>query len=244
MLAINYSCSCRPYQWPFYFGFIVPFVLIYIFNWIMFIVIMFSLCRQSTKAKTTDAKSIVTRQLFIAMALSLLFGLGWAFGLIGSSSLPRGASITGQYIFSIFIGFQGVLIFILHAVRSADAREEWQRWWYTLTCRSEQYRIYRTTSITTSSKRGTTKTRATRASGTSPSDSFHMGSFFQATPARDDVEKQPLSSEKEKKPDDIPLQETTVALNLIVENPLAKAKEEETRMDERGLSFESPNIII
>ena len=156
-----YSYSCRPYEWPFYFGFIAPFVAIYIFNWIMFIVIITSLCRHAAKRETADFNSVVTRQLFIAIVLSLLFGLGWAFGLIGSSSLPSGVSITGQYIFSIFIGFQGVLIFFLHAVRSTDVREEWKRWWYWITCRTEHYRIYQTTSKVSGSrsKTGTLPTR-------------------------------------------------------------------------------------
>ena len=68
-----------------------------------------------------------------------------------------------------------------------------------------------------------------------------MGSFSQATKARDDIEKQPLSSEDEKKPSDVPLQQTTVALDLIVENPLAKAKEEEAGMEEKGSSPGSPS---
>ena len=202
--------SCRPYKWPFYFGFIAPFAAIYIFNWIMFIVIIFSLCRHATESGTADVKSVVTRQLSIAMVLSLLFGLGWAFGLIGSSSLPNGVSITGQSIFSIFIGCQGVLIFLLHAVRSADAREEWKRWWYGITCRTEQYRIYQTTSITpgSRSKKGTLPTEASSHSS-GPSDSLHMGSFSQATGARDDIEKKPQSPEDEKVPCDGPLQKTT-----------------------------------
>ena len=223
----SYSYSCRPYKWPFYFGFIAPFVTIYIFNWIMFIVIITSLCRHAAKRETADAKSVVTRQLFIAIVLSLLFGLGWAFGLIGSSSLPSGVSITGQYIFSIFIGLQGVLIFFLHAVRSTDAREEWKRWWYWITCQTEQYRIYRTTSrVPTKSKTGTLPSRATSDS-TGPSDSFHMSSFSHATRAKDKFIKEPLVSEDEKMPRNIPLQnpETTLALNLIIENPLAKEDE-------------------
>ena len=85
------------------------------------------------------------------------------------------------------------------------------------------------------------KTRANRASATSPSDSLHMGSFSKATLAREDVKKQPLSSEEEKKPDDVPLEETTVALDFIIENPLAKAKEEEAGMEEKGSRPDSPS---
>ena len=202
----------------------------------MFILIVYSLCHNAEKSGNAD-KINVKRQLFIAMMLSVLFGLGWAFGLIGSSSLPSGVSITGQYIFSIFIGFQGVMIFFLYAVRSTDAREEWKRWWYRITCRAEHYRIYGTASR---GKTGTLPTQAPSHS-TGPSDSFQMGSFSEATIARDDTLKKPLTSKDEKKPHNVPLQETTLALNLVVENPLAKVKEEEARMEEEDSSTGSPS---
>ena len=132
--------SCRPIQWPFWFGFVAPFALIYAFNWVMFIVIMVALCMHSRKtavmsAKDPNMRSVIAKHLLIAVVLSLLFGLGWAFGLIGTSSLPQEAYTPAQYIFSIFMGIQGVVIFLLHTIRSQEAREEWKKWWYTVTCR-------------------------------------------------------------------------------------------------------------
>ena len=137
-------CSCRPTQWPFWFGFVASFALIYIFNWVMFIITTATLCMYSRRNTVKTAKntnvyviSIIERHLLVAVILSLLFGLGWAFGLIGTSSqLPEEAYTPAQYIFSIFMGIQGVLIFLLHAVRSREARKEWKKWWYTATCRS------------------------------------------------------------------------------------------------------------
>ena len=111
---------------------------------------MVALCRHANQSEKKDRKSAVLRQLFIAMVLSLLFGLGWVFGLLASHDLPAAVHVPSQYIFSIFVGLQGVLIFILHAVRSADARNEWKRWWYTLTCRSEKYRLVRRRTLASS----------------------------------------------------------------------------------------------
>ena len=101
--------------------------------------------------KDTDMKSVIAKHLLIAVVLSVLFGLGWAFGLIGTSSLPQEAYTPAQYIFSIFMGIQGVLIFFLHAVRSPEAREEWKKWWYTITCRRSSYDLKRRASITVTS---------------------------------------------------------------------------------------------
>ena len=135
-------CSCRPTQWPFWFGFVASFALVYIFNWVLFTITMVTLCilrRNAVKSATNTnvyTTSVIAKHLLVAVILSLLFGVGWAFGLIGTSSqLPEEAYTPAQYIFSIFMGIQGVLIFLLHAVRSPEAREEWKKWWYTATCR-------------------------------------------------------------------------------------------------------------
>ena len=68
-----------------------------------------------------------------------------------------------------------------------------------------------------------------------------MSSFSQATGARDDIEKKPPTSEDEKVPRDVPLQKTTLALDLEVVNPLALIKEEEARMEENEPSTGSPS---
>lgn len=161
MIFLLLTRSCRPTQWPFYFGFVVPFGLIYVFNWVMFAIIMVTLCMHAHKAaatKDTNIKSMVAKHLIVAVILSLLFGLGWAFGLIGTSSLPEAVHIPAQYIFSIFVGIQGLLIFLLHAVRSPKARDEWRKWWYIATCRRSAYYLKRRVSYTvtnkTSSRRG------------------------------------------------------------------------------------------
>ena len=43
-------------------------------------------------------------------------------------------------------------MFLLHAVRSADARDEWKKWWYTLTCRKSTYYLKRHVSYTVTNK--------------------------------------------------------------------------------------------
>ena len=133
----------------------------------MFVTIMVALCMHTKRtatmsSKDTNVTSMIAKHLLIAAVLSLLFGLGWAFGLIGTSSLPREVHLPAQYIFSIFMGAQGILIFFFHAVRSPDAREEWKRWWYIITCRSDSYYLMRHASISitrsTSAKPGSTAT--------------------------------------------------------------------------------------
>ena len=136
MVQYSILSSCRPSDWPFYFGMVAPFALVYVFNWSLFTCIMSSLSRRIYKHKKESGISFnhdYRNLLFVALSLSVMFGLGWIFGLI--ASVPTAAvSIASQYIFSICIGLQGVFIFILHGVRSQDARRTWRRWFYRIFC--------------------------------------------------------------------------------------------------------------
>ena len=118
--------SCRSTGPPFWFGLILPFLLIYIFNWIVFIIIMTSIYKKSKKQEKKVAR---TKKLtMIAIGLSLLFGLGWAFGLSATSSNVEEVTFAFQLIFSIFVGSQGLLIFIFHGIRSKNVSKQWKSW--------------------------------------------------------------------------------------------------------------------
>lgn len=126
--------SCRVYNLPFYIGLIVPFVLVYIFNWVMFVLIIASLVRATVKSRLSESKDghhfmTLRQHLIIAMTLSVLFGLGWGTGVAASYNTY---STTTKYILStLFIcctAFDGVFIFIMHCVRSKDIRTLWRGW--------------------------------------------------------------------------------------------------------------------
>eukprot|EP00731_Ephydatia_muelleri_P011148 Em0006g42a len=106
---------CRANGYPFYLGFILPFLAIYLFNWIMFIVIIVSLVRH---AKKSFKQSSVTT----AAGLALVLGLGWGFGLAASNNKITYLACALQIVFSVFIGCQGLLILLFHGVRNKDAK--------------------------------------------------------------------------------------------------------------------------
>ena len=72
----------------------------------------------------------------IAFSLAVLFGLGWGFGLAASGTASKEATFVFQLLFTIFVGCQGVLIFILHGIRKEEARNEWKKWFSTTTGRT------------------------------------------------------------------------------------------------------------
>ena len=96
----------------------------------MFTIIIFKLLCRNTFSKS-DAKpkktttTVVKQNLIIAAGLSLLFGLGWGFGLTATSSDVEELTFAFQVLFSLFVGSQGVLIFVFHGIRSPQFRQVW-----------------------------------------------------------------------------------------------------------------------
>ena len=125
--------SCRPTQWPFFFGLILPFVLVYLFNWVMFVIILASILHHTQNhAATLGDKSgklrAIRQKVIIALTLSLVFGLGWGLGLLATSTRVIGITIGFQVIFTLFVGAQGLLMLVFHGFRSEKAREVWKQW--------------------------------------------------------------------------------------------------------------------
>ena len=99
----------------------------------------------------------------IALGLSLLFGMGWAIGLLASSNLPPAVHTPAEWIFTILNAFLGVYLFVLYVIKSPEARNYWKRWLLCQSKRIDHSRSTRRTWISTlrswgaTLKRGTTK---------------------------------------------------------------------------------------
>ncbi len=92
---------------------------------------MVSICKHFRNLQSLNESSVrqqlrnVKKNLVIAMCLSVVLGLGWGLGLLSTSSDLVELSFTFQVIFSIFVGSQGVLVFILYGLRSTEFRQTW-----------------------------------------------------------------------------------------------------------------------
>jgi hypothetical protein len=139
----NYIRShfCRAFEAPFYIGTVIPFIIIYIFNWVVFAIIIFTLIRKQFSSKVKDLKSdkemtaakFVKQQLIIVLTLSFLFGLGWGVGLFATQGIP--SQVVRDIIAAIFIlttAFHGVFIFIFQCLRSKDIQILWKRWFFSI----------------------------------------------------------------------------------------------------------------
>ena len=144
--------SCRVFGVPFYVGLLAPFIVIYLFNWVLFIVIIFNLlckgCLSKFKESQTSEKKIsLKQQLIITVTLSILFGLGWGIGLPATQELHRTPAVRNTFaaLFIILTAFQGLFVFIMHCLRSKEARKVWSQWIFRVTGKEVDLSVSTTT---------------------------------------------------------------------------------------------------
>ena len=124
--SLSQTCSCRVHGYSFWIGLLVPFGVIYVMNWVIFILIYASIvCRPRVEYKSCKYK--LKENFMIALGLSLLLGMGWAVGLLASSDLPDAVRYPAGWIFTLLNAFLGVYLFFLYVVRSPEARNAWKR---------------------------------------------------------------------------------------------------------------------
>lgn len=93
-------------------------------------------CQRKFKESYSEETGMTLfQQLMIALTLSILFGLGWGIGLPASGAIFETPVVRNIFAasFIILTGFQGLFIFIMHCLRSAEVRKEWKSWVFKLT---------------------------------------------------------------------------------------------------------------
>ena len=137
-MFIFFIHSCRAFNEPYYIGMIVPFLIIYLFNWVIFFIIIVSLVHKTFQPHVRDVRSKkdnICQQLIIAVTLSVLFGLGWGIGLFATQDIHTNKTMRDLFaaLFVIITAFHGLFIFITQCLRSREVRNEWKRWFFGVT---------------------------------------------------------------------------------------------------------------
>ena len=148
-----YSCFLSDVG-AFWGAFMVPLLIIMLFNVVLFIfisVVLVRHVRKRTKKSESANHKVVFRTTLSIFGLMTLFGLTWLFAIFTFSAAPE-LRQTFQILFTVFNSFQGAFIFIFTCVLSSDAREGWK----TLltikksdTVKLSQYSTYKSGSSTT-----------------------------------------------------------------------------------------------
>eukprot|EP00795_Rhopilema_esculentum_P015071 gene15071-6236_t len=123
-----YSSSNSGGQWKcmvaglaFYIAYLTPVSLILFINFLVLIITIISLGRQSAYIPNKGMKR--RSKTKIAVFFSVLLGCTWIFGLIAIEDLK----FTFQLLFCIFNSLQGFFIFIFFCAKNEDAKKEWKR---------------------------------------------------------------------------------------------------------------------
>ncbi|XP_072016526.1 adhesion G-protein coupled receptor G6-like [Amphiura filiformis] len=135
VMAIDYTqyvnehyCFMQP-SYAFYFADLLIIAFILIFNFVMFMMIMYKLTcgrKDIGRSSSRDKKQYVTRGI-TAVAITAILGLTWVFGFLTIIE-NHASSLVFQVLFCIFNSLQGFFIFILFCVRDEEIRDEWKRW--------------------------------------------------------------------------------------------------------------------
>ncbi|XP_038077215.1 adhesion G-protein coupled receptor G6-like [Patiria miniata] len=178
----NKHCFLKPGN-AFYFGLLLPIGLVLLFNFVIFALVMRTLTCQAKYMGSKSTRQQTVQRLQNAVAISLLLGLTWIFGLM---SAIKASTFAFQLLFAICNSAQGLLIFLLFCARQREIREAWLPF-----LRRIPNRLYRRSDYVSSARETTrmsTINNSTSAPGTSMSLSrLSTGTGSICVPTDDDV---------------------------------------------------------
>ncbi|KAM9348895.1 adhesion G-protein coupled receptor G2 [Symphorus nematophorus] len=159
----------------FYVAVVAYFCLIFLFNLIMFIVVLIQLCRikrqnpHNALHRTTlqDARSVA--------GITILLGLTWGFAFFawGPVNLPF------MYLFAIFNSLQGFFIFVFHCAVKENVRRQWRTYLCCGRMRlAENSEWSRTATQKTAKKSSVTRLTSLHSSKSSKSNNSSSSSSF------------------------------------------------------------------
>ncbi|XP_033111626.1 adhesion G-protein coupled receptor G6-like isoform X2 [Anneissia japonica] len=118
-----HSGACWLDRSAFYFAFMIPAVIILIFNFVVFTLVMKQLCNLRHSKITKTERFNAWSHLRGSISLMVLLGLTWAVAIFAVSE----ASLVFSYLFAILNSFQGLSIFIFHCLAKKDIRHNWRK---------------------------------------------------------------------------------------------------------------------
>ncbi|XP_076823899.1 adhesion G-protein coupled receptor G6-like isoform X2 [Clavelina lepadiformis] len=119
------SDACWPWGNAFYYGFLLPVGLIFVFNCLSFCFVLFAITKGRSKIQSTARKQSAKRQLNNAVTMTALLGISWTFGFLAMISTDPVFLTVMQGLHAIFNSTQGFSIFVIFCVRHRTVRTTW-----------------------------------------------------------------------------------------------------------------------
>ncbi|XP_071316968.1 adhesion G-protein coupled receptor G4 isoform X2 [Trachinotus anak] len=106
----------------FYVAVVAYFCVIFLFNFIMFIVVLVQLCRLKRQNPHNVQHRTTLQDVRSVTGITILLGLTWGFAFFawGPVNLPF------MYLFAIFNSLQGFFIFVFHCAVKENVRRQWR----------------------------------------------------------------------------------------------------------------------
>uniref|UniRef100_A0A3B4Y887 Adhesion G-protein coupled receptor G2 n=1 Tax=Seriola lalandi dorsalis TaxID=1841481 RepID=A0A3B4Y887_SERLL len=106
----------------FYVAVVAYFCVVFLFNFIMFIVVLVQLCRIKRQNPHNMQHRSILQDVRSVAGITLLLGLTWGFAFFawGPVNLPF------MYLFAIFNSLQGFFIFVFHCAAKENVRRQWR----------------------------------------------------------------------------------------------------------------------
>lgn len=115
---------CYPNGYGLLFGLLVPIILIVIANIFVFLAVVISLIKGSSKSaacKVNDKNEATWSQLRLSVFLFFILGLSWIFGFLSDSS------VIFSYLFCVTATLQGFVLFLYFVILDPVARNLWKQ---------------------------------------------------------------------------------------------------------------------
>ncbi|XP_053317034.1 adhesion G-protein coupled receptor G6 [Spea bombifrons] len=129
MYGKNDGYGGDPFCWitnniVFYVTCVGYFVIMFLMNIAMFIVVMIQICGRNGKRTNRSIREEILRNLRSVVSLTFLLGMTWGFAFFAWGSL----TITFMYLFTIFNSLQGLFIFVFHCALKENVQKQWRRY--------------------------------------------------------------------------------------------------------------------
>ncbi|XP_067901648.1 adhesion G-protein coupled receptor G6 isoform X3 [Heterodontus francisci] len=108
----------------FYVTCVCYFVILFLMNVAMFIVVLIQICGRNGKKSNRNMTEEILRNLRSVVSLTFLLGMTWGFAFFAWGPV----NLIFMYLFAIFNSLQGFFVFVFHCALKENVQKQWRRY--------------------------------------------------------------------------------------------------------------------
>ncbi|CAB1421267.1 unnamed protein product [Pleuronectes platessa] len=159
----------------FYVSVVAYFCVVFLFNVVMFVVVVVQLCRIKRQNPHNMQHRTTLQDVRSLVGITILLGLSWGFAFFAWGPV----NLAFMYLFAIFNSLQGFFIFVFHCAVKENVRRQWRIYLCCGKMRlAENMEWSRTATQKTRKKSSVTRLTSLQSSQSSQSNSSSSSSFL------------------------------------------------------------------